>query len=43
MLNVVLELALMLLRILREILGLARDIKQPRRHDDMLPISSTRK
>ena len=33
MLKVVLELALMLLRILREILGLARDIKQPRRHD----------
>lgn len=33
MLKAVLELALMLLRILREILGLARDIKQPRRHD----------
>ncbi len=33
MLKAVLELALVLLRILREILGLLQDKKHPRRHD----------
>ena len=33
MFKIVLELALLLLRILRELLGLIKDIKHPRRHD----------
>ena len=33
MFKLALELVLLLLRILREIFGLIKDIKQPRRHD----------
>lgn len=34
MIKAVLELALVLLRLIREVLGLIQDIKKPRRHFD---------